>query len=181
MVALIEEASTHSTLSCLGRYRRSGSGRLLDLSRSFLLAVTYWHILVRLDVRNRCPVARIAGGMAKSKTTCNCHQMKAVSTPRLKAEHRPGCEGCGDRFGCEVDFDILGAVYCLVKIPHPVGGENEYLIDAASLFNAVQRATGDQRRAVRASARRYHRDRHPGWQAVDLLGLRGAQRDEKRK
>lgn len=66
--------------------------------------------------------------------------MKAVSTPRLKAEHRPGCEGCGDRFGCEVDFDILGPVYCLVKIPHPVGGENEYLIDAASLFDAVRRA-----------------------------------------
>ena len=42
--------------------------------------------------------------------------------------------------GCEVGFDILGAMYCLVKIPHPVGGENEYLIDAASLFDAVRRA-----------------------------------------
>ena len=31
-------------------------------------------------------------------------------------------------------------MYCLVKIPHPVGGENEYLIDAASLFDAVRRA-----------------------------------------
>jgi hypothetical protein len=31
-------------------------------------------------------------------------------------------------------------VYYLVKIPHPVGGENEYLIDAASLFDAVRRA-----------------------------------------
>ena len=31
-------------------------------------------------------------------------------------------------------------MYCLVKIPHPVGGENEYLIDAASLFDAVRPA-----------------------------------------
>jgi hypothetical protein len=30
--------------------------------------------------------------------------------------------------------------YCLVKIPHPVGGENECLIDGASLFDAVRRA-----------------------------------------
>ena len=37
---------------------------------------------------------------------------------------------------------ILGAVYCLVKIPHPVGGENEYLIDAASLFDAGETPYG---------------------------------------
>jgi hypothetical protein len=32
-------------------------------------------------------------------------------------------------------------VHCLVKIPHPTGsGSNEYLVDAASLFDAVRRA-----------------------------------------
>ena len=35
---------------------------------------------------------------------------------------------------------ILGAVYCLVKTPHLVGGSNEYLVDAASLSDAVRRA-----------------------------------------
>ena len=37
-------------------------------------------------------------------------------------------------------FATLVGVYCLVKIPHPVGGNNEYLIDATSLFDAVRRA-----------------------------------------
>jgi hypothetical protein len=31
-------------------------------------------------------------------------------------------------------------VHCLVKIPHPVGGNNEYVVNAASLFDAVRRA-----------------------------------------
>jgi len=29
---------------------------------------------------------------------------------------------------------------CLVKIPHSVGGNDEYLVDATSLFDAVRRA-----------------------------------------
>ena len=31
-------------------------------------------------------------------------------------------------------------MYCLVKILHPVGRDNEYLVDATSLFDAVRRA-----------------------------------------
>ena len=31
-------------------------------------------------------------------------------------------------------------MYCLVKIPHLVGGNDEYLVDATSLFDAVRRA-----------------------------------------
>lgn len=59
-------------------------------------------------------------------------------------------------------------MYCLVKIPHPTGsGNNEYLVDAASLFDAV-------RRALEINEGMFGRGR----QAVGLLGLRRAQRDE---
>jgi hypothetical protein len=35
---------------------------------------------------------------------------------------------------------ILEGVYRLVKIPHPAGGNNEYIVDAESLFDPVRRA-----------------------------------------
>jgi hypothetical protein len=37
-------------------------------------------------------------------------------------------------------FAILVAVLLPRQNPHPVGGNNEYVVDAASLFDAVRRA-----------------------------------------
>ena len=46
-----------------------------------------------------------------------------------------------ERLYLRLFFAILGTVYCLVVIPHPTGGINEYLIEKpAGLFDAVRRA-----------------------------------------
>src|SRR5215831_18412382 len=40
-----------------------------------------------------------------------------------------------------LSFAILGSVYYLVRIPHPTGGYDEYLVEKpSSLFDAVRRA-----------------------------------------